>query len=44
MNDCELVDIDKEYIVARFFSAEDYQKVLTEGPRMIMSHYITITK
>lgn len=44
MNDCELVDIDKEYIVARFFSAEDYQKVLTEDPWMIMGHYITITK
>lgn len=41
---CELVDIDKGYIVARFYTQEDYYRVLNGGPWMVMGNYITITK
>lgn len=40
----ELVDIDKGYIVARFYSADNYQKVLTRSLWTVMGHYLTITK
>lgn len=43
-NNYELMDIDKEYVVVRFYYAEDYQKVLTRGPWTVMGHYLTITK
>lgn len=42
--DCQLIDIDKGYIVARFYSQKDYLKVLTVGPCTILGHYLTITK
>lgn len=41
---CELVDIDKGYVVARFYSQADYFKVLNGGPWMVMGNYLTITK
>lgn len=42
--DCELIDINKGYMVARFYSRQDYMKVLTGGPWLILGHYLTITK
>lgn len=41
---CELVDIDKGYLVARFYSQAYYYKVLNEGLWMVMGNYLTITK
>lgn len=38
------MDIDKGYVVARYYSAEDYQKVLTGGSWTVMGHYLTIMK
>lgn len=42
--DCELIDMDKGFMVARFFSKQDYMKVLTGGPWLILGHYLTLTK
>lgn len=41
---CELINIDRGYIVARFYSQLDYLKVLQDGPWMVLGHYLTITK
>lgn len=43
-DDCELIDLDKWYFIARFFSREDYLKVLQGGPWMVLGHYLMITK
>lgn len=43
-NGCELIDLDKRYMIARFYSREDYTSVLNGGPWMVMGHYLTITK
>lgn len=40
----ELIDIEHGFFLARFFSREDYKKVLEGGPRTIMGHYLTIAK
>ncbi|KAJ9180978.1 hypothetical protein P3X46_009156 [Hevea brasiliensis] len=32
MNDFQLIDLDNDFFVVRFFSKEDFQKVLLEGP------------
>lgn len=41
---CEIVDIDKGYVVTCFYSHADYFKVLNGGPSMVMGNYLTITK
>lgn len=41
---CVLLDINKEFIMAKFYSQEDYLKVLEGGPWMVMGNYLTITK
>lgn len=41
---CKLVDLDGEYMVARFFTKDDYLKVLTGVPWTVMGHYLTISK
>lgn len=43
-HDCELIDIDKGYLVARFYSQEDYLKVINGGPWTVLDHYLTISK
>lgn len=43
-NDCELIDIEQGFIVARFYSREDYLKVLEGGPWTVFGHYLTISK
>lgn len=41
---CELVDIDKGYMVACFYYKEDYLKVMNGNPWIVLGHYITISK
>lgn len=41
---CKLIDMDKGYMVARFYSQQDYLKVINGGPWMVMNHYLTISK
>lgn len=41
---CQLIDIDKGYLVAHFYSKQDYLKVLNRGPWIVMDHYLTILK
>lgn len=43
-NGCELLDIDKGYVVARFYSQADYLKVLHGGPCTVLDHYLTLSK
>lgn len=43
-NGCELLDIDKGYLVARFYSQADYFKVLHGGPWIVLDHYLTLSK
>lgn len=41
---CELIDLEKGFYVARFFSDADYTRVLEGGPWVITGHYLTVTK
>lgn len=41
---CELIDLEKGFYVARFYSAEDYNRVLEGEPWIILGHYLTVTK
>lgn len=41
---CKLIDIDKGFIVACFFSRKVYVKFLIGGPWTVLRHYLTITK
>lgn len=41
---CELIDLEKGFYVARFYSEADYNRVLEEGPWIIMGHYLTVMK
>lgn len=43
-NDCEIIDIDKGFLVACFYSRDDYLKVLEGGPWVVFGHYLTISK
>lgn len=40
---CDMIALDHGYLVVRFFSREDYLKVLTQGPWIILGHYLTVT-
>lgn len=42
--DCDLIDLDKGYLVARFYSREDYLRVINGGPWLVLDHYLTISK
>ncbi|KAA3472094.1 leucine-rich repeat receptor-like protein kinase PEPR2 [Gossypium australe] len=37
-----LMDIENGYYLAKFYSAEDYSKVLSQGPWMIYGQYLTV--
>lgn len=41
---CKLIDLEKGFYVARFFSEADYTRVLEEGPWLIMGHYLAVMK
>lgn len=41
---CELIDLEQGFCMARFYSREDYFKVLEGGPWIILGHYLTVTK
>lgn len=41
---CELIDMAKGFIIARFYSQQDYLKVLEGGPWMVLGSYLTISK
>lgn len=41
---CELTDIDKGNIIARYYSQANYLKVLNGGPWLLMGHYLMISK
>lgn len=41
---CELLDLEGDYFIARFYLHEDYRPVLGNGPWIIMGHYLTISK
>lgn len=43
-NECEIVDLEKGYLVARFYSREAYLRVLEGGPWTVLGHYLTVTK
>lgn len=38
----DIIDIGLGYYVVRFFSENDYQKVLTGGPYKMYNHYLTV--
>lgn len=38
------MDMQKGNLVARFYSKEDYMKVLEGGPWMVLGHYLAISK
>lgn len=40
----ELIDLEHGFFLARFFSREDYLRVLEGGPWTVMGHYLTIAK
>lgn len=42
--DCELIDLDKGFFVARFFSRADYLKALEGGPWLVLGHYLMVSK
>lgn len=42
--ECELIDIDKGYLVARFYFQANYLRVINGGPWMVLDHYLTISK
>lgn len=41
---CELIDMAKGFIIARFYSKKDYLTVLEGGPWMVLGSYLTISK
>lgn len=41
---CEIIDMEEGYYVIRFYSKEDYQHVLENGPWLIQGHYLTVMK
>lgn len=41
---CELIDMAKGFIIAHFYSQQDYLKVLQDGPWMVMGSYLTVSK
>lgn len=41
---CDLIDLDKGYLVARFYNREDYLTALEGGPWMVLGHYLMISK
>lgn len=43
-NGYELIDLEGGFYLARFYSREDYFRVLEEGPWIIMGHYLTVMK
>lgn len=38
-----MIALDYGYIVVHFFSKEDYHKVLTQGPWIVLGHYLTVS-
>lgn len=40
----ELIDMEHGFFLARFFTREDYLRVLEGGPWIVMGHYLTVTK
>lgn len=40
----ELIDLEKGYYLARFFTRSDYYKVLEGGPRITLGHYVPVAK
>ncbi|CAL5402542.1 unnamed protein product [Camellia sinensis] len=42
--DFEALDIGNGFFIAKFDLMDDYTKVFTEGPWIVMDHYVTMTK
>lgn len=43
-DDCKIIDIDKGYFIARFYSRADYLKALEGGPWMVLGHYLMVQR
>lgn len=43
-NGFELTDLEGNFYIARFFSRNDYLRVLEGGHWLVMGHYLTVTK
>lgn len=41
---CELIDLEQGFFMTRFYSREDYFRVLEGGPWIILGHYLTVSK
>lgn len=38
----KLMDIENAYFLAKFQRAEDYEKILSQGPWLIFNQYLTV--
>lgn len=43
-NRLEMIDLEDGYYVVRFYSKEDYEYALENGPWVIQGHYLTVNK
>lgn len=41
---CQMIDMENDYFLARFYKREDYFYVLEGGPWIVMGHYLTVAK
>lgn len=41
---CQMIDMENNYFLARFYKREDYSHVLEGGPWIVMGHYLTMAK
>lgn len=41
---CEIIDMEQESSVVRFYCREDYIHVLEEGPWIVMGYYLKVTR
>ncbi|XP_028099056.1 uncharacterized protein LOC114298645 [Camellia sinensis] len=42
--DFEALDIGNGFFIIKFDMVEDYTRVYTDGPRIVMDHYVTVSK
>lgn len=43
-NGFQLIDIDGGIFIARFYTRDDYLRVLEDGPWIILGHYLSMSK
>lgn len=42
--DFKLIDLQNEFFLVRFYEASDYERVLYDGPWMILGHYLIVQR